>query len=172
MVKHKKKYFLVNAIDMGENIKEYLESAKSNYVIFEGNQVLMWGNKFPVIFGSMEDVNAEIKNNLKDSKSQIIVMSEFDFIVDHCFSAIEEIIINQIKIKGENDGVCHIFFFNNLNNAININGMTDILNGSVGVDGLLSLLISDEDDNKQDFISLGDIKDSDVIFNILVQVLV
>lgn len=172
MVKHKKKYFLVNAIDMGENIKEYLESAKSNYVIFEGNQVLMWGNKFPVIFGSMEDVNAEIKNNLKDSKSQIIVMSEFDFIIDHCFSAIEEIIINQIKIKGENDGVCHIFFFNNLNNAININGMTDILNGSVGVDGLLSLLISDEDDNKQDFISLGDIKDSDVIFNILVQVLV
>ena len=168
---HKKNYFLVNAIDMGENIKEYLESAKSNYVIFEGSQVLMWGNKFPVIFGSMEDVNAEIENNLKDSKNQIIVMSEFDFIIDHCFSAIEEIIINQIKIKGENDGVCHIFFFNNLNNVININGMTDILNGSVGADGLLSLLISDEDDNKQDFISLGDIKDSDVIFNILVQVL-
>ena len=49
--------------------------------------------------------------------------------------------------------------------------MTDILNGSVGVDGLLSLLISDEDDNKQDFITLGDIEDSNVIFNILVQVL-
>ena len=171
MIKHKKKYFLVNAIDMGESIKEYLESAKFNYVIVEGRQVLMWGNKFPVIFGSMEDVNAEIENYLKDSKSQISVMSEFDFIINHCFSAIEEIIINQIKVKGQNDGVCHIFFFNNLNNVININGMTDILNGSVGVDGLLSLLISDEDDNKQDFISLGDIKDSDVIFNILVQVL-
>lgn len=170
MIKHKKNYFLVNAIDMGENIKEYLESAKFNYVIVEGGQVLMWGNKFPVIFGSMEDVNAEL-NYLKDSKNQIIVMSEFDFIIGHCLSAIEDIIINQIKIKGENDGVCHIFFFNGLNNVININGMTDILNGSVGADGLLSLLISDEDDNKQDFISLGDIKDSDVIFNILVQVL-
>lgn len=171
MIKHKKKYFLVNAIDMGESIKEYLESAKSNYVIFEGEQVLMWGDKFPVIFGSMEDVNTEIENYLKDSKNQISVMSEFDFIIDHCFSAIEEIIINQIKVKGENDGVCHIFFFNGLNNVININGMTDILNGSVGVDGLLSLLISDEDDNEQGFISLDDIKDNNVIFNILVQVL-
>ena len=82
MIKHKKNYFLVNAIDMGENIKEYLESAKSNYVIVEGGQVLMWGNKFPVIFGSMEDVNAEL-NYLKDSKNQIIVMSEFDFIIGH-----------------------------------------------------------------------------------------
>ena len=73
---------------------------------------------------------------------------------------------------GENDGVCTIFFLNDMNNVINLNnGMyTDILNVGVGVDGRVSMLISSEDDMFQTFEDIYGF-DCEIIENMLNQII-
>ena len=66
-------------------------------------------------------------------------------------------ITKSIIEDGETDGVNAVKYLDNLKDVININGCTDILSAVVGEDNLLSLLISNADDTKQEFCSLHEL---------------
>lgn len=58
-----KTYFKQVAMELGETIAEYYKNSAENFVIIEGNKVVMWFGTFdPVIFGSIEDVLGELSN--------------------------------------------------------------------------------------------------------------
>lgn len=60
--------------------------------------------------------------------------------------------------KGEHDGDCYRYYLpNDFNNTINYCGATDILCSHVGVDGMLTFLVSDTNDNHQFFVDICDL---------------
>lgn len=160
----KQNYFLVNAIDLEKNVENYLVDSKYNYVIIIDNEPLVWGNRTPVVYGGMEDVEQYLDTI---TEGVVEVITEWDFICKYCKDALEKWFIDFTKKKGENDGNCIIYFLDNLNNVIHIDNMfTDILNMSIGEDGLLSFLISTDDDRVQTFCNLFDF-DSKTIWTII-----
>ena len=164
-------YFLRNCVDLEMSVKDYLKNAENNYIVFEDDDPLVWGDRTPVVYGSMDDAKASL--NEMDGLGEIRFMTEKEFIFTYCFNAIEILLSVNVLDRGEQDGVCTIMFLNNLNGVIYIDGMTDILNVAIGnEDGIMSFLISDMTDENQTFVSLKDIWEyKDVVFEILMQVL-
>lgn len=70
---------------------------------------------------------------------------------------------NAIKVavnnNGESDGVCKVLYLDGLNKVMSLaDGLyTDVLSAHIGVDGLLSFLVSDEGDKHQTFVNIGEL---------------
>jgi len=70
---------------------------------------------------------------------------------------------NAIKVavnnNGESDGVCKVLYLDGLNKVMSLaDGLyTDVLSAHIGVDGLLSFLVSDESDKHQTFVNIGEL---------------
>lgn len=171
MIEIKQNYFLRNCVDLEVSVKDYLKNADSNFIVFENDEPLVWGDRTPVVYGSMDEAMASV-NELKNV-GKVEYMTEKEFIFTYCFNAIEILLSVNVLDRGEDDGVCTIVFLNNLNGVIYIDGMTDILNVAIGKeDGAMTFLISDMTDENQTFVSLDDVwKYKDVVFEILMQVL-
>lgn len=173
-MKFRTNYFLRNMIDLDiATLSEYLAGSEFNYVIVENGYPIVWASdNCPVVFGGEEDAFEELyalglvndKGNVSDYAR---VYTELEFIEDFCMDAIEDWIIKKIIELNNYDGVCYIEYLDSsFNGVIDINGMTDILNLCVGVDRMLSLLASDENDDKQDFIYITDLP-----FDIVVKII-
>ena len=75
-----KPYFVDAAQSLGETIKEYLDKTKYNYVIVEGENPILWAReKYPVIFGSIDEVGCELRNWPMPIKN-ISIITEEDYI--------------------------------------------------------------------------------------------
>ena len=159
-------YIIRNCIDLGVSIKNYLINSEYNYVILDKMVPLVWDDNTPVIFGDIEEVKAELKML---GRGDFMVVTEKAFILNYCKDYLVSLIKLKVLEETNFDGVCYVKFLN-MNNTIDINGMTDILNVTIGDDGLLSFLISNEDDTKQSFACLNDFNNY-TIFEILMQVL-
>lgn len=167
-------YFLRNMIDLDiATLSEYLAGSEFNYVIVENGYPIVWASdNCPVVFGGEEDVLTELYTlGLCDADGNVYdnarVYTEAEFIEDFCMDAIENWIIKKVIELNNYDGVCYIEYLDSsFNGVIDINGMTDILNLCVGVDRMLSLLASDENDDKQDFIYITDLP-----FDIVVKII-
>lgn len=80
---------------------------------------------------------------------------------------------NAIKVAvnniGESDGVCKVLYLDGMNNVMSLaDGLyTDVLSAHIGVDGLLSFLVSDGGDKHQTFVNIGELPSEVVaeIFN-------
>lgn len=76
----KEHYFVKAARDFGESVQDYLATAKYNYVIVEGEKPILWAReKYPVIFGSIDEVAHELKNWPMPIKN-ISIITEEDYI--------------------------------------------------------------------------------------------
>ena len=76
----KEHYFVKAARDFGESVQDYLATAKYNYVIVEGKKPILWAReKYPVIFGSIDEVAHELKNWAMPIKN-ISIITEEDYI--------------------------------------------------------------------------------------------
>ena len=76
----KEHYFVKAARDFGESVQDYLATAKYNYVIVEGEKPILWAReKYPVIFGSIDEVAHELKNWAMPIKN-ISIITEEDYI--------------------------------------------------------------------------------------------
>lgn len=76
----KEYYFVKAARDFGESVQDYLATAKYNYVIVEGEKPILWAReKYPVIFGSIDEVAHELKNWAMPIKN-ISIITEEDYI--------------------------------------------------------------------------------------------
>ncbi len=70
---------------------------------------------------------------------------------------------NAIKVavnnNGESDGVCKVLYLDGLNKVMSLaDGLyTDVLSAHIGVDGLLSFLVSDDGDKHQTFVNIGEL---------------
>ncbi len=170
----KHNYFLRNMVDLDiKSLAEYLKHSDVNYVIMVNDEPIVFaGDKTPAVFGGEIDVQnelaeCELVNENFELKEGVKVLTESDFIKQFCMDAIEDWIIKKIIELNNYDGVCYIEYLDNsFNGVIDINGMTDILNLCVGVDRMLSLLASDENDDKQDFIYITDLP-----FDIVVKII-
>lgn len=145
-------YIKKNCELLEKNLEEYIKGLNSNYVVMENDTPLTWeSDGTPAIFGGKEDAEECIENF--EDNSNLRIITELEYLCKYDKDILEEVFKALILKYGENDGVCTIFFLNNMNNVINLNdGMyTDILNVGVGVDGRVSMLISSEDDMFQTF---------------------
>lgn len=168
----KSNYFLRNAVDCECSLATYFENSPYNYLVLVDGIPLFWaGDYTPVIFGSIEDAQVEI-NSYKDDKYTYSIITEKEYLLNYCMDAIEETLIKHIKEKGEYDGNCHIKWLDNsFYGVINLDGgYTDILGAFVGTDNLLSFLVSDKNDDNQDFVDMHHF-DKEVIFNIIKTIL-
>jgi hypothetical protein len=76
----KEHYFVKAARDFGESVQDYLATAKYNYVIVEGEKPILWAReKYPVIFGSIDEVAHELNNWTMPIKN-ISIITEEDYI--------------------------------------------------------------------------------------------
>ena len=70
---------------------------------------------------------------------------------------------NAIKVavnnNGESDGVCKVLYLDGLNKVMSLaDGLyTDVLSAHIGVDGLLSFLVSVDGDKHQTFVNIGEL---------------
>lgn len=164
----KHNYFLRNSVDLEKSVKDYILDSDVNYVILEDNIPLMWGDKTPVIYGDEASVMNELVeldavDENGNMKGDWKVMTELDFILTFCLDVVTKLIKEKVIDKGEFDGICHITYLD-LNDTINIDGMTDILNASVNKeDGHLVFLISDKDDTKQTFETLSSFNEETIL---------
>ena len=72
-------YFVSAAESLMESVKEYLNNTKSNLVIVDNGKPLCWKDGTPVIFGSFDDVSAELSNWQMPIKN-ISIITEEDYI--------------------------------------------------------------------------------------------
>lgn len=165
------------ASELGVSVGEYLKNADFNYVIFYKGKVDTWEDGSPVIYGDEMGVIATIEqSNGLDENGNLTadwnVMTEWDFICKYCLNWLSTYLANYIRNDNSNeyDGVCWIHWLNGLNNSINIDSYTDILNAYVGEDGTLSFLITNNSDCVQTFVGLSEF-DNDVIYKIAMSVL-
>lgn len=145
-------YIKKNCELLEKNLEEYIKGLNSNYVVMENDTPLTWeSDGTPAIFGGKEDVEECIENF--EDNSNLRIITELEYLCKYDKNVLEEVFKELILKYGENDGVCTIFFLNDMNNVIDLNnGMyTDILNVGVGEDGRVSMLISSEDDMFQTF---------------------
>lgn len=85
-----KPYFVEAAQTLGETIKEYLDKTKYNYVIVEGKKPILWAReKYPVIFGSIDEVACELRNWTMPIKN-ISIITEEDYIKRYLGNAWKE----------------------------------------------------------------------------------
>ncbi len=167
----KKNYFLRNMIDLEKTLGEYLADADENYVILENGEPLIWvGDRTPVIFGDEMGVLNEL-GEIKglDDNGDLLpnfkVMTEQDFIYEHCLSALADWFKDKAKEIGENDGVCNIIWLDKtFNNFIPAGKASDVLGiyNSLESDGL-SFLMSDSEDSLQTFFTLDDFYMNEII---------
>lgn len=158
----KTNYFLRNMIDLNiDSLSKYLEDADFNYVIVENLDCpIVWvSDRSPVVFGDEAGVMQELYELGLIDNENVRVYTEAEFIADFCMDAIAKEIAKLIKEKGFYDGVNFIYqpFSINMNNVIDIDGMTDIIclysiNGKDVV-----MMGSNDDDTIQDYIFLNEI---------------
>ena len=164
-------YIKKNCELLEKNLEEYIKGLNSNYVVMENDTPLTWeSDGTPAIFGGKEDAEECIENF--EDNSNLRIITELEYLCKYDKDVLEEVFKELILKYGENDGVCTIFFLNDMNNVINLNnGMyTDILNVGVGVDGRVSMLISSEDDMFQTFEDIYGF-DCEIIENMLNQII-
>ena len=72
---------------------------------------------------------------------------------------IENAIKFAVNNNGESDGVCKVLYLDGLNKVMSLaDGLyTDVLSAHVGIDGRLTFLVSDEGDNHQTFVDIGEL---------------
>ena len=150
----KKNYFLRNMVDLEKNLSTYLKDADFNYVILEKNIPLVWGDKTPVVFGGEDDVKNELaeldalneKGTLKDDFK---VMTELEFIETFCLNEVVNFIKKKILCDGVFDGANMV-----VNTDDTFEDMIDILGIYANMNGHEepSVLVSSNDDTKQEFI--------------------
>lgn len=94
-----KDYFVNAAKELGETIVEYLNNAKCNYVILEGEDVMVWRKEnTPVIFGSMDEVGQELSNWETPIKN-ISILTEQEFITTYCGKEMDIALIAEKKAE-------------------------------------------------------------------------
>ena len=174
-MEYKKDYFIRNARDFKTPLAKYIKEGKDNYVLVPRNgkdEPVIWvSDKEPVIYGGVEDVCRELENNISNP-DEMMYITEYEFIMKYCMSAIEKAIIDKVVSDGENDGVCYTHGLDSkFNGRINMNGCTDILSIYVPMEGKwgVSILCASEDDKTQLWFSLSDFvgKYDDVVLDIL-----
>lgn len=166
----KQNYFLRNMIDLEKSLAEYLTDADENYVILEKGNPLVWGDRSPVVFGGEMDVLNELGeiDGLDDKgelKPYFKVMTEQDFIYEHCLSALEDWFKDKAKEIGENDGVCNVIWLDDrFVNFVSNSKVSDVLGiyNSLESDGL-SFLVSDSEDSLQVWYTLDDFHINEII---------
>lgn len=94
-----KDYFVNAAKELGETILEYLNNAKCNYVILEGEDVVVWRKEnTPIVFGSMDDVAEELSNWATPIKN-ISILTEQEFITQYCGKEMDIALIAEKKAE-------------------------------------------------------------------------
>lgn len=94
-----KDYFVNAAKELGETIVEYLNNAKCNYVILEGEDVMVWRKEnTPVIFGSMDEVGQELSNWETPIKN-ISILTEQDLLTKYCQKEMDIAILAEKKAE-------------------------------------------------------------------------
>ena len=169
----KKNYFLRNMIDLEKTLGEYLTEADFNYVLFDKGEVVVWGDRTPIIFADEmaiineltdEEINAIDKNG--NFPPHLKVMTEQDFIYEYCLSALADWFKDKAKEIGEDDGICHIIWLDETFNGYlkSESVTTDVLGiyNSNEDDGL-SFLVSDKNDSCQLFFDISDFHINELI---------
>lgn len=170
-MEYKKDYFIRNARDFKTPLAKYIKEGKDNYVLVPRNgkdEPVIWvSDKEPVIYGGVEDVCSELENNISNP-DEMMYITEYEFIMKYCMSAIEKAIIDKVVSDGNNDGVCYIHELGDgFNGRMNIDGCTDIISLYVGMEKKeLSIMCSTPDDAMQAWFSLSEL-DDDVVLDIL-----
>ena len=96
-----KDYFVNAAKELGETILEYLNNARCNYVILDGEDVVVWRKEnTPCIFGSMDDVACELLNWGTPIKN-ISILTEQEFINTYCGKEMDIALIAEKKAEIE-----------------------------------------------------------------------
>lgn len=171
MIEFKHNYFLINMIDLDKSLSQYLKDSVYNYVIIENNNPLIFaGDKMPIIFGGIEDVEHELLEADLIGNPNVNVINERDFIKDYCFDAINDWVKSKTLEYGEYDGNYHILWFTpNLYNKIKIDDYTDILAAYVNPkEEYAHILVADEYDKKQTWIDLDEFN-TETIINIIAE---
>lgn len=78
-----KTYFKQVAKELGETIAEYYKNSAENFIIIEGDKVIMWrGTYDPVIFGSIEDALEELGE--WETIKNVSVITEKELLDTYC----------------------------------------------------------------------------------------
>ena len=97
----KTNYFYEAAKDCGMTLKEYLGQTEYNYVIVEGDKVVLWkDNDCPVIFGDYEDALAELGYWAAPVRN-VSIITEKEMLETYCKNDYEMALA---VIKAENEG--------------------------------------------------------------------
>ena len=171
-MEYKKDYFIRNAKSFKTPLAKYIKEGKYNYVIVPRNgkdEPVIWvSDKEPVIYVGVEDVCRELENCISNP-DEMMYITEYEFIMKYCMSAIEKAIIDKMVSDGENDGVCYIHYLGDkFDGRINMKGCTDILSIYVPMEGNRNadILCASEDDKVQVWFSLSELGD-EVVLDIL-----
>ena len=165
----KHNYFLRNMVDLDiKSLAEYLKHSDVNYVIMVNDEPIVFaGDKTPAVFGGEIDVQnelaeCELVNENFELKEGVKVLTESDFIKQFCIDAIEEAIIDLVKKKGDFDNNYYLFYFSNaLCGSIDIRGMKDVVTAFARGNQIkgkeLEILIANDDDTKQEYVSVNEL---------------
>ena len=94
-----KDYFVNAARELGETISDYLNNSKYNYVILDGEDVVVWRKEnTPCIFGSMDEVAQELTNWATPIKN-ISILTEQDLLTKYCQKEMDIAIIAEKKAE-------------------------------------------------------------------------
>ncbi len=107
MKKFVRDYFVKASKELGETILEYFNKAKYNYVILQGEDVVVWRkDNTPVIFGSMDDVAGELSNWASPIR-YISILTEQDFIKQYCGKEMDIALLAEKKAELEKEFCYH-----------------------------------------------------------------
>ena len=159
----KKDYFIRHLIDLGMSFGEYVNKADFNYVIFDKGQVMVWGDKSPVIFcDEMAVLNELGENGGLDDDGHLLpdieVMTEQDFLFTYCYDALVSYIIDLVIRKGKHDEYFYAWFVRGLEGEIIFGNYTKV--EGVFIDKKsrkMNILITDDSGNEQKFVDFSEL---------------